>query len=263
MADKPDDKLNKDAEAAAEVEETEQAEASAGSGDADQAEASDQGDPPEDNDADGDDSGDEEAEEDGDEGHHHADAHHGGHRSGPVPFKAANGPADGMAAFFVHPGEILDAAARARDKRFVHWDVLTPFPIHGMDDAMGLSRSWMPWVTFAAAMMGLTTALTIQTWTMFVDWQIVIGGKPFFPWPSFMPVTFELSVLFAGIITALTMFLACGLPSLKPKIIDWRITRDRFVLWIDAKDPQYDPDKIREFLEGLEPLEIREVRFDA
>ncbi len=105
--------------------------------------------------------------------------------------------------------------------------------------------------------------MLIQTGTMTVDWPMIIGGKPFFPWPSFMPVTFELSVLFAGITTSLVMFWAAGLPSLKPKVIDPRLTRDRFAVWISADDPNYDPVKTREFLEGLHPLEVREVRFDS
>jgi hypothetical protein len=132
-----------------------------------------------------------------------------------------------------------------------------------MDDAMGIGSSWLPWVTFCAAMVGMTTALSIQTGTMFVDWQINIGGKPFWPWPSFMPITFELSVLFAGLTTVGVMFWACGLPKLKPKVIDARIVRDRFVLWIDAEDPSFDRVKTREFLESLHPLEVREVRFDT
>ncbi len=123
--------------------------------------------------------------------------------------------------------------------------------------------SWLPWVTFGAALTGMTTALTLQTGTMTFDWPIIIGGKPFFPWPSFMPVTFELSVLLSGLTTVLVMFWAAGLPNFKPKVIDPSLTRDKFGLWVSSEDPQYDPVKTREFLEGLHPEEIREVRFDA
>ncbi len=172
-----------------------------------------------------------------------------------------SGP-DGLVAFFYHPEEILVAASKARDKKFEEWDVFTPFPVHGMDDAMGLKRSWIPWVTFFAALTGMSTALTIQIGTMFVDWQINIGGKPFFPWPSWMPITFELSVLFAGIITVLVMFVAGGHPNLKPKIIDPLITSNKFALWISCEDPQFDLEATRTFLEGLEPAEVREVRFE-
>ena len=169
----------------------------------------------------------------------------------------------GLVALFDHPGEILDAASKARDKKFQLWDVFTPFPVHGMDDAMGLGRSWIPWVTFFAAMAGLATALGIQIGTMTVDWQMNIGGKPFLPWPSFMPISFELTVLIAGLTTVAVMFVAGGLPNLKPKIVHPKITTDKFALYICAEDPQFDALATREFLEGLGPIEVQEVRFDS
>jgi hypothetical protein len=177
--------------------------------------------------------------------------------------EGSGGNPDGLAAFFDDPDDILAAAEKARDKKLEEWDVLTPFPVHGMDDAMGIGRSWIPWVTFCAALTGMTTALCIQIGTMTVDWPIIIGGKPFLPWPSFMPVTFELSVLFGALTTVAVMFLAGGMPNLKPQLIDPRITRDRFVLWVSSEDPQYDAVKTREFLESLGPLEVREVTFDS
>jgi hypothetical protein len=171
------------------------------------------------------------------------------------------GNPDGLVAFFDDPDDILAAAEKARDLKFEEWDVFTPFPVHGMDDAMGLGRSWIPWVTFCAALTGTATALSIQIGAMYVDWPIIIGGKPFLPWPSFVPVTFELTVLFGALTTVAVMFLAGGMPNLKPKLIDPSITRDRFALWISSEDPQYDPVKTRQFLEGLSPLEVREVTF--
>lgn len=171
--------------------------------------------------------------------------------------------ADGLVAFFDDPEDILAAAEKARDKKFEEWDVLTPFPIHGMDDAMGIGRSWIPWVTFCAGLTGLTVALSIQFGVMAFDWPLIIGGKPFMAWPSFVPIAFELTVLFGGLTTVAIMFLSAGLPNLKPKIIDKRITSDRFALWISADDPQYDVVQTREFLEGLQPLEVREVTFES
>lgn len=168
----------------------------------------------------------------------------------------------GLVALFQHPNEILDAAAKARDKKFERWDVFTPFPIHGMDDAMGLGRSWIPWVTFAAAMTGIATALALQIGTMTFDWQMNVGGKPYLPWPSFMPVTFELAVLVGGLTTVAVMFLAGGLPNLRPKIVHPEITTNKFALYISSDDPQFDAVATRDFLQSLEPLTVEEVRFD-
>jgi hypothetical protein len=173
------------------------------------------------------------------------------------------GDAKGMLALFDHPDDILWAAEKARDKGFERWDVITPFPVHGMDDAMGIGRSWIPFATFAFAMCGLATATSIEFGTMFFDWPIIIGGKPFFAWPSFVPIMFELTVLFAGIGTAVTMFRAGGMPNPSPVILDTRLSRDRFGVWISADDAKFDLTKTRAFLEGLSPVEIREIRSDA
>lgn len=225
--------------------------------------------------AEGGDDSEDEADSQDDDSEDEADGHDDGHHhAGPVKRGEAivlNDPdAVGMCAFFEHPGDILAAAAKARDKGFKHWDVYTPFPVHGMDDAMGIGRSFMPYITFALALTGLTFALTLQFGTLIFDWPIIIGGKPTDfsgtiggGWPSFAPISFELTVLFAGIGSALVMFAINGLPNLKPRLLDWRLTRDRFALWVSANDEQYDHDKTLEFLESLEPVEVREVKSET
>jgi hypothetical protein len=127
---------------------------------------------------------------------------------------------------------------------------------------MGLGRSWIPWITFFAGLSGFTTACTIEFGIMGFDWPMVFGGKPFIAWPSFVPVMFELTVLFAGVTTAIVMLAAAGCFR-KPMIIDPEITNDRFVLWISADDEHFDRDSIVEFMKGLNPMEIRTLRKDA
>ncbi|MEL6181692.1 MAG: DUF3341 domain-containing protein, partial [Myxococcota bacterium] len=186
---------------------------------------------------------------DGDKDDSNADSKDDGHAHGPHVVKhgkaiVSDDPdAVGLCAFFDHPGDILAAAEKARDKGFKNWDVYTPFPVHGMDEAMGIGRSFMPYITLALALTGLTFALTLQFGTLIFDWPIIIGGKPTDfsgtiggGWPSFAPISFELTVLFAGIGSALVMFAINGLPNLKPRLFDWRLTRDRFALWVSAND---------------------------
>lgn len=164
----------------------------------------------------------------------------------------------GMAAFFDLPDELMLAAAHTRDSDYDDFEAYSPFPIHGMDEAMGLGRSWIPWVTFGAGMSGLATAIALQFGTMTFDWPMNIGGKPFAPAPAFVPIMFELSVLFAGVITAIVMLIAAGCFR-KPFIIDPEITSDRFALWISADDDAFDADEVREFMESLDPVEIRTI----
>jgi hypothetical protein len=174
----------------------------------------------------------------------------------------ADGDLEGVAAFFEHPKHLMAAATYARDSDYEEFDAYSPFPIHGMDEAMGLGRSWIPWVTFGAGLAGFVLANLLQFGMMTFDWPMIIGGKPYAPWPSFVPIMFELTVLLAGVTTAVVMLKAAGCFQ-KPLIIDPSITDDRFVLWISAKDNKFDVDEVIEFLEDLRPLEVRKIVKDA
>ena len=164
----------------------------------------------------------------------------------------------GLAAYFDLPDDLMLAAAHTRDSKYEDFEAFSPFPIHGMDDAMGLGRSWIPWVTFGAGTAGFLTANALQFGTMTFDWPMIVGGKPFAPWPAFVPIMFELTVLLAGCTTALVMLIAAGCFK-KPFIIDREITQDRFVLWISADDESFDANEVRSFMESLDPVEIRTI----
>ncbi len=139
------------------------------------------------------------------------------------------------------PDEALAAAEKVREAGFQGFDVLTPFPVHGMDEAMGLKRSWVPWVTAVAATTGIITAQVMMVWIMVFDWPMNYSGKPFWAWPSFVPITFELMVLFAGIATAVIAIWAGrnrNVPQ-PPNAADIGATADRFVVWIPASEPSF------------------------
>jgi hypothetical protein len=158
----------------------------------------------------------------------------------------------GVIAVFKTEEDILKAAETTRQKKgFNKWDTFTPYPIHGMDDAMGIKRSFLPWVTFVAGATGLVTALALQIGTSAIDWPINIGGKPMISLPAFIPVTFELTVLFAGLCTVGALFYVCGLPALKAPILDPAITNDRFVLFVSAEDPKYSESEVKTFFGTL------------
>lgn len=171
------------------------------------------------------------------------------------------GEPKGIAAFFEHPDHLMAAARRTRDQDYEEFDAYSPFPIHGMDEAMGIGRSWIPWVTFSAGLFGFICANALQFGTMTFDWPLIIGGKPFAPWPSFVPIMFELTVLIGGVTTALVMLKAAGCFQ-SPDIIDERITQDRFVLWISSDDEAFHEDEVTEFMEEMNPLEVRKVMPD-
>ncbi len=170
-----------------------------------------------------------------------------------------DGEVKGIAAYFNHPDHLMYAAEQTRDSDYEKFDAYSPFPVHGMDEAMGLERSWIPWVTFAAGSTGFATAFGLQFGIMGFDWPMVFGGRPFIAWPSFVPILFELTVLFAGVTTAFVMLAAAGCFR-KPFIIDKDITNDQFVLWISADDESFDIEDVITFMRKLNPHKIRAVR---
>lgn len=149
----------------------------------------------------------------------------------------------GVVGFFDDPSALTEATRKVRDARYAKFDAFTPYPVHGLEEAQGLKRSPVPYVTFVFGVTGTTIAFLLQYWTSAVDWPLIVGGKPFNSWPAFVPIMFELTVLFAGLSTVGAMFALNRLPNLKAKAFDPSITRDRFALLIEAP-AELGPDEI-------------------
>jgi hypothetical protein len=173
-----------------------------------------------------------------------------------VVVTSADEEVEGYLAYFDYPDELLHAADETHKAGYKDFDAYSPFPIHGMDDALGLGRSWLPWVTFGAGATGFSLANAMQFGMLAFDWPMIIGGKPYAPWPSFVPIMFELTVLIGGVTTALVMLIAARCFR-RNRIMDPGFTDDRFALWISAKDAQFGG--VLEFMESLHPVEIRPV----
>ncbi|MAZ49612.1 MAG: iron ABC transporter [Halobacteriovoraceae bacterium] len=138
---------------------------------------------------------------------------------------------DFVVAIFDDEEKLLSGAFKARDKNMEIYDVYTPFPVHGLDDAMGIKRSFLPYVTFLAGAAGLTLAVSYQVWTMAIDWPINVGGKPFISWPAFVPISFELTVLFAAHTTVAAFLVYNKLfPGKNPVIMHPEQTCNKFVV---------------------------------
>lgn len=167
----------------------------------------------------------------------------------------------GVLGFFEDPHAMVDAARKVREAGYDAFDTFTPFPIHGMDDAMGLKRSPIPYVTFLAGLTGFTLAFTLEYWTSAIDWPLNIGGKPLNSWPAFVPIMFELTVLLAGLSTVAAMFAFNRLPNVKYKAFDPAITRDKFALLIGAssKGKSFNESEASQFLKQLGAREVKTV----
>lgn len=162
--------------------------------------------------------------------------------------------AKGVIGYFLEPSEALAAAARTRDAGWKHFDVLTPFPLHGIEEAMGQARSWIPYVTAVLAFVGIALAQALQNYVMVYDWPLNFGGKPHAAWPSFVPITFEAMVFCAAIGTAIVAIAAGkvdSVPQPPPMKVKTGATADRFVLWISASDPEWNEQEALEFVRSL------------
>ena len=128
--------------------------------------------------------------------------------------------------------DLLKAAAQVRDSKIKEFDCFTPFPMHGLEEAMGLGRSWVPFITLVFGMLGAIIAFSFMTYVDSFDWPMNIGGKPHHAWPAYIPITFELMVLFGGLATAGSVIFLGRLGKIKRKPPAAAVTSDSFALWV-------------------------------
>jgi hypothetical protein len=172
----------------------------------------------------------------------------------------------GILGAFYEPDAAVAAAAHVRAAGWTRFDVLTPFPVHGMDAAMGHGRSWIPWATAVLALGGVLFAVGLQYYVMVFDWPLNFGGKPFGFWPAWVPITFEAMVFWAAIGTAIIAVVAGkwhAVPQPPPMTVKTGATIDRFVLWISATDPQWNPEAAVRFVTSLGATDVSLVPADG
>ncbi len=165
----------------------------------------------------------------------------------------------GVVGIWMDDHELVKAAAKVRDAGYKKFDAITPFPVHGLEEAIGIQRSVLPWITFFAGLVGLAAAVALEYWTSAVDWPLNVGGKPFFSGPAFVPIMFELTVLFAALCTVGGMFVITRLPKVDPPIIDPDLTSHKFAIFIPENEVGYDANRAEQLLKGLGALEVRRI----
>lgn len=169
----------------------------------------------------------------------------------------------GLMAEFDNVDSVMAAARVVRDRGFSRWDVHSPFPIHGIDEAMGTRRTLLPWIVLGCGLTGLLAGLGLQLFTNSIDYRFLISGKPFFSIPAFVPVIFETTVLFSAFGAVFGMLGLNKLPMLYHPLFRSerfrRVTSDRFFVVIDASDPKFDEVQTAEFLKSFQPLSLERV----
>ncbi len=170
-------------------------------------------------------------------------------------------------AQFSSPATLIDAAKKVREAGYSSFDCHSPFPIHGMDDAMGLGRSPVGFIVGGMALLGAVIGFSLQTWVATSAYPLVISGKALFSWQAFIIITFALFVLFGAFGAVIGMFRLNKLPQFHhPLFYSDMLAKssdDGFLVSIDASDPKFDEARTRAFLESIGAESIEIVRGDA
>jgi hypothetical protein len=172
-------------------------------------------------------------------------------------------PIYGLMAEFEEVNDAIIAARRTYAEGYRKIDAYAPFPVEELSEAIGFHKNGVALVCLVGGLLGCTGAYLLQWWINTISYPVNIGGRPFHSWPSFIVVTFEMTILFSGLSAVFCMLALNGLPMpYHPNFNVERFARaskDRFFLVIFSSDKKYDPAGTRAFLEGLNPLSIEEV----
>jgi len=172
-------------------------------------------------------------------------------------------PPYGLMAEFETSEVLLAAAQRTYEAGYRQIDAFTPFPVEGLAEAIGFHKTRVPLICLIGGLIGCFGGFFLQWWPNVIGFPLNIGGKPYNSWPSFIPITFELTILCAGLATVFGMLALNGFPNPYHPVFNAPrfelATRNRFFLCIKARDQKFDAQKTKEFLQSLKAREVAEI----
>lgn len=181
------------------------------------------------------------------------------------PTEATTGRLYGLMAEFSSPAELVEATRETRSAGYREMDAYSPFPSDELVEALGAHHSKLPLVVLIGGLVGCFGGFGLQWWANEIAYPLNVGGRPLNSWPAFIPVTFEMTILVAGIVCVLGFFALCGLPQPYHPVFNVErfsaASRDRYFLCVEAEDPEFDLERTRDFLEGLGATEVSEVEY--
>lgn len=171
----------------------------------------------------------------------------------------------GIIAEFDHPEDVIEAARHAYDRGYRLMEAYTPFPVHGLPDALGFKHNKIPAVVLIGGIVGGLGGFFMQYYSAVLSYPIDVGGRPFNSWPAFIPITFEMTVLFAALAAVFGMLGLNGLPRPHHPVFNAPnfalASRNRFFLCIQARDPLFEAEAVRQVLSEHHPIAVNEVPY--
>ena len=181
----------------------------------------------------------------------------------PLVESLPGGPHYGVLAEYESAAALYRACEEVRDAGYTRWDAHTPYPVHGLERAMGLPASRLPWIVLIMGLAGAASAMALQWWVHTQAYPLVISGKPLFSWQAFVPVTFEVGVLFGALGAVLGMLAMNRLPMHHHPLFDVgrfeRASDDRFFITIEAWDRRFDARATKGLLESTGAIHVELV----
>ena len=169
----------------------------------------------------------------------------------------------GLMAEFDNPSDAVAAARRVHEEGYTRIDAFSPYPVEELSEAIGVHKTYMPHVVLAGGILGGLTGYLMQWYLHTIYYPINVGGKPFHSWPAFIPVTFEMTVLGAGLFAVFGMLAMNGLPEPYHPVFNAPnfalASRDRFFVLVESTDPKFDRERTAEFLRTLNAREVTDV----
>ncbi len=169
----------------------------------------------------------------------------------------------GLMAEFDTATDLVDAANRVREAGYTKTDAFSPFPLHEIDEALGIKRSILPLLVFFGGLGGLLLGIGMQVFVHYIDYPLNVGGRPFLSWPAFVPASYELTILLAGFTAVFGMLFLNGLPRPYHPVFNVPrfalASREKFFLLVEAADAKYDYEETKAFLGELKPQEVFDV----